>query len=671
MKPEIIPSKSAAPAVLDAEHPYAMTISLNVLNHLGINLYSNMPAVLSEMVANSWDADAAHVAVEIRTDQNEIVITDDGHGMNRDDVNDRFLLVGYARRDEPGGGRSPERDRVVMGRKGLGKLSVFSIAKVAEIYTIRDGIKSAFRLDVDDIKREIEAKGGAGTYYPQPLDESLVDLPRGTRLVIKSPKKELHQVAGNLRRRLARRFSILGQEYDFEVTIDGVPITVEDRDYFHKIEYLWYFGDEAAKYVTYSKNAKKSMVRSSDTPKGQSIGGWIGSVQKPKELREPEDNLNRIVLMVRGKVAQEDVLAEFNDGGLYTKYLLGEIHADFLDRDELDDIATSSRQKIIEDDPRYEDLKDFVYKQLKTVENTWSELRNETGTKQALEIVAIKNWFESLGTSQRKYAESLFGRINQMTVEDKAKRELFKHGVLAFESLRQKDALEALEKISPNDLQGLTDVFATLDDIEAALYHQIVTERVEVIEKLRSVVEENALEKVVQEHLYKHLWLLDPAWERATETAYLEQSVQKAFDKIDANLNKEERDGRVDIRYVKASGEHVIVELKRADRVVTSAGVIDQVDKYRSALQKILDQQNRGHESIEVVVLVGKELKDWAQKHGRQESTETLRPKHIRVVMYQELLDNAYKAYRGFIDKKEEVGRLSMLIRDIEKEIGQ
>jgi len=33
-----------------------MTIDLNVLNHLGIKLYSSIPAVLSEAVANAWDA---------------------------------------------------------------------------------------------------------------------------------------------------------------------------------------------------------------------------------------------------------------------------------------------------------------------------------------------------------------------------------------------------------------------------------------------------------------------------------------------------------------------------------------------------------------------------------------------------------------------------------------
>ena len=38
---------------------------------------------------------------------------------------------------------------------------------------------------------------------------------------------------------------------------------------------------------------------------------------------------------------------------MITKYIFGEIYANFLDDDNLEDIATSGRQKIIENDPRY------------------------------------------------------------------------------------------------------------------------------------------------------------------------------------------------------------------------------------------------------------------------------------------------------------------------------
>ena len=66
------------------EHKFTMSLSLNVLNHLGINLYSNVPAVLSEIVANSWDADAENVTIAISSD--EIIIEDNGCGMETNEL---------------------------------------------------------------------------------------------------------------------------------------------------------------------------------------------------------------------------------------------------------------------------------------------------------------------------------------------------------------------------------------------------------------------------------------------------------------------------------------------------------------------------------------------------------------------------------------------------------
>lgn len=80
------------------EHKFTMSLSLNVLNHLGINLYSNVPAVLSEIVANSWDADAENVTIAISSD--EIIIEDNGCGMTVSDINSHFLKVGYVKQGE-------------------------------------------------------------------------------------------------------------------------------------------------------------------------------------------------------------------------------------------------------------------------------------------------------------------------------------------------------------------------------------------------------------------------------------------------------------------------------------------------------------------------------------------------------------------------------------------
>lgn len=76
--------------------PYELTVDLQVLKHLGIGLYSNVPAVVSEMVANAYDADAENVEITVKDD--EITIKDDGLGMNVQDANKKFLTVGYDKR---------------------------------------------------------------------------------------------------------------------------------------------------------------------------------------------------------------------------------------------------------------------------------------------------------------------------------------------------------------------------------------------------------------------------------------------------------------------------------------------------------------------------------------------------------------------------------------------
>ena len=49
-----------------------MKISMNVLEHLGLKMYTSLPAVISEYVANCWDAGATLVDITIpkgRVDQ--------------------------------------------------------------------------------------------------------------------------------------------------------------------------------------------------------------------------------------------------------------------------------------------------------------------------------------------------------------------------------------------------------------------------------------------------------------------------------------------------------------------------------------------------------------------------------------------------------------------------
>ena len=593
---------------------FTMSLSLNVLNHLGINLYSNIPAVLSEIVANSWDADASEVKIYITKDS--ITIEDDGCGMSTDDINNKFLYVGHRKRDDSL--LSPKYNRKYMGRKGIGKLSMFSISQEIDVISkkVLDNGETeinALRMDSKKIEETIKSEkdsNQATAYYPEVLSVNDSELSHnGTRIVLKKLKKTTSSLTAEyIKKRIARRFGIIGAENNFRVLVNNEEVSIDDRDYFHKLSYIWYFGDESKKYSDYCRNATHHEKRPNEircNEKTHIVTGWIGSVEASGDLKDGSDNLNKIVILVRGKLGQEDILSEYSEGGLYSKYLIGEINADFFDDDEYEDMATSNRQEYRHDDERFIALKEFVYNELKYIQGKWTELRNESGEKKARELLpVIDTWIKDLKGDDKVYAQKMFGKINQIVADDDKKREILKYSVLAFEKLKYTKHLSAIDSIDAENFEVFKDIFTGLDEIESTLYYQIIRERMEIIKKFQSITSENALEKVIQQYLFNHLWLLDPSWERVENTKYMEQNVINALNTEISSLTQEERAGRLDLGYRQSAGKHIIIELKKANRVVRTDEVIKQVKKYHDAFKKVLTETCREGYAFEILFVV-------------------------------------------------------------------
>lgn len=650
---------------------YTMSITLNVLNHLGINLYSNIPAVLSEIVANSWDADATCVDVNIDTAKRTITITDNGSGMTEEEVNAHYLSVGYAKR-ENNNSLSPVYNRRYMGRKGIGKLSMFSVARTIDVITRKNGIVSSFRMDVDDITQAITDDNN--NYHPQDLQaEDDGSLPEsGTKIILTNLKRNISTATpAFIKKRIARRFSIIGPENTFFVKVNGEEITIEDRDYFSKLEYIWYFGEDSQSYADLSTQATKKVKRDNEiTIEGKTyhVYGWLGTTMNSGALKEGDENLNKIVIIVRGKVGQEDILSDFSEGGLYSKYLIGEIHADFFDDDDFDDMATSSRQEYKQDDPRYIALRNFIQVELKQIQHDWTEFKNESGVDKAKAInPIIGEWYDSLQPDDKKAAKSLLGKVNQIVVDDGKRAEVLRYGLLAFEKMRYTQQLHLLDTLDANNLEALGSIITGFDDLEATLYYQIVKSRIEIIKYFQTLVDENDKEKAIQRHLFDHLWLLDPAWERADKSEFMESRIIKAFGLDSDRLTKDERAGRLDIGYRETAGKHVLIELKRAGRVVTTPEIIEQVMKYQSALEKVL--RDAGETPVyEIIIVLGKPLDNDNSPEHRTVSADMLKPINSRIVYYDELINHAYRAYNEFVEKSKETQRLVTVLEKLADE---
>lgn len=649
-----------------------MRISLNALEHLGMNLYSNVPAVLSEIVANSWDADAENVNVTIDKVNETITIDDDGIGMDRDDVIDHFLTVGFKRRATIGE-LTPIKQRKPMGRKGIGKLSSFSIARVVDVFTIKDGQRTAFRMDRDVIKARISSNDSA-PYQPPELSDWPKSLKGGTRIVLSGLSKKLSEmtVAG-LKRRVARRFAIIGPKFDFRVLVEGEEISPADRGYQSALEYLWVYGDQTETIALSKSLARKaenrtSVLKAAAKNAGIQLSGWIGTVGQPRQLHDEEgDNLNRIAIFMRGKMAQEDILDEFGQKEIYADYVIGELHCDDLDSDSLDDIATSSRQSIKEDDPRYQAVRDLILSELRYIASRWSDWRREDGAKQAANVPEVSTWLESLEGSTKKKAERWVGRLNVIRSEtDTDKKELLKASILAFESYRRKEQLEKLDELSDESLTEILSIFREIDDLELSYYGQIVKLRVGVIKALQEKLKQNDKETVLRDYIFDHLWLLDTSWERARGSEHAETTVNKFLKDNTKSLPKGEKKNRIDIGYRTASGKHVIIELKRASVAVPLDTLTKQIRKYRDGARKILDKGAYKGWPLEIICLLGKPPPEYETATGPAGVQKSLAAVDARIVFYDELLNNAQQAYADYLEAHVKIDKLWSVFQAID-----
>jgi hypothetical protein len=589
--------------------------------------------------------------------------------MSLDQINERFLTVGYNKRDTEG--ETSPAGRSLMGRKGIGKLALFSLAQIIEVHTCNGAEKHAFEMDTEQIKAAVQSKQ---TYYPNPI--TFQGPSKGTRLVLKTLKKRRTVAVSAIRRRIARRFSIIGWKdangKAFSVSINGTQVGSGDRVDLKAIEFLWSFGPLNLTASDTPNLAKSFIISNVVGPADErwTVTGWLGAASEPKKLRHDEaGSLNGIVVFARGRLIQENILDKLGYSRLLGNYITGQVEADFLDVAGQDDIATSDRQRLIEDDPRYVELLDFLRKSLVSIQDQWTELRNAARGKDAMaEIPVLAEWVSQLPDRQQKGAERLLGLIRSVDVDDEEeRRQLYRSGMLAFERLKLRDAEQALWKGPNLTASVLLPLLSDVEALEGSLYRDIVRGRLEVIKKFENLVDANEKEKVLHEHLFKNLWLLDPGWERANSSERTEQTLKKDYKEFATSLSDEESKGRIDIRYRTNGGEHILIELKRADRQLSVPELLEQGQKYVSALTKILNNQGISQPHISVVFVVGNPPVE-VNTNGLAYVTKALDALNARFVHYEELIRRAHGAYGEFMDQSKKLDKVDLILNRLDED---
>lgn len=116
--------------------------SSGIKSIVGKDLITDKFVAIFELVKNSYDAGAQQVTITF--DADKITIFDDGHGMSKGDLVDKWLNLAYSEKKE---GTLSKKDRVYVGSKGIGRFSSDRLGRQLKITT---------KVNYEDFQHEIE-----------------------------------------------------------------------------------------------------------------------------------------------------------------------------------------------------------------------------------------------------------------------------------------------------------------------------------------------------------------------------------------------------------------------------------------------------------------------------------------------------------------------------------
>ncbi|UWR51467.1 ATP-binding protein [Phaeobacter inhibens] len=364
---------------------YNFELSLSVLNHLGRNLYRNFVTVLGEAISNSWDADAKNVWINIDKESSSFSIKDDGVGMSGEDFQGKFLKIGYSKRRD--GKRLSDGKRPYIGAKGIGKLALLSCADRISIFTKTaetDYVGGA--IDNDDLDQAITDDLTPQQYELEQLDVGLAedlmkDHQQGTIIIFQNMKEQMKNSEAYIKKILAMSFKFSLLDPAFTIHVNGEPVSIEDlSDLSGNTEFIWLIN----KYEdAYTSGMKKLKAEPNGVVTDLPIKGFMATVVKPRDAKiSMTEERASVDLFVNGRLREKNILRHIPTQRIVESYLYGQIHYDSMDREGTDPF-TSSREGIVEDDGAFNELLEYLKKDLiPKILDEWDELRlsrNEEG----------------------------------------------------------------------------------------------------------------------------------------------------------------------------------------------------------------------------------------------------------------------------------------------------
>lgn len=615
---------------------YTMPISPLAVDKLGVKLYDKVSAVLAELIANAYDADAAKVTVSapmgqyLATRRNStvhdkglsIVVEDDGIGMTPSEMQGHFLPVGGERREDPErGSQSRLKKRKVMGRKGIGKLAPFGICKRIEV--ISSGGPATDSADNPGYRTShvvltyqgiLDAAKSGIEYMPHAGEcDDTVGPRRGTRVILTDFDYRAVPNLTVLSRQIARRFGISSSDWQITVADNsgsGETTIVDAFDVPTMPNTRLSFEEDGS--VVDPEGSRYTDLEAGFYLEGQfyPVNGWMAYATRPYK----DELMAGVRIYCRGKIAAQTSVfnrpAGFTGENIIRSYLVGELSADWLDNE--DDLIQTDRRDILWSDRRGVEFEKWGQRvvtkigrisrnpvQRKVLDVFWT-----TGdVDQRIREAYPDPQQDAIRQDATELAKTLGRRVAPEEARDHTVvSDLVNLVILFAPHVTLSDMLRKASVSPATPLVTLADCLRTARIAELSSFGQVAQERVRIIRQLESKLETpDTPEKDLQEIVAMAPWLLNPEWSIVTANQQL-KTLQKEFEKF---YKKEtgmaisldafaEPTRRPDFVLTSQDGRLQLVEIKSPGHSLTNAEM-DRIVSYRNCMAKFLEDEGNKH----------------------------------------------------------------------------
>lgn len=689
--------------------PLKFIVAPHIVQDLGLNLYTSLPRVLVEFVANGYDADAKNVTIKVPKDKIEvsrevvkkewelevakaaeleadsptvipledrtlprdikIVIHDDGSGMSREDIRTKFLRAGRRRRQEDNKSHT-DGGRALMGRKGLGKLAGFGVAHVVEVTSRATGADSATKIKLDYLQLiDVTDTNQIPIEETTIIDDSILP-DGGTEIVLSNllyePMKSRLSTIANA---IGDHFSLIDPD-DFTIKLNSELVEPSPR------KLAWAHPDPE-KPVDEFIDAEIH----TDDGKAYSFKYRMRFVEDRKALAGSERGV-RVYAHKRLAAASSLLDADTNMHGFrMTDYLDGVVIADFIDDQPIDYVATD-RQSLRWDSPLLSPLHDFLSEAIKKAcydrqlardDEKEDEVKNDVYTSELIGEA-------ELSAQERKVAYKMASAISSLEKQGTGAERYKTRLKEVVQGLSQGDLFASLATLAQEELPDLDRVIAQITKLTASEidgFYKYVKGRIDGIEALRKIVLSKDFKLPNNEDKLHDLlntcpWLIDPTYFEFLTSNQTEKTLIKSVEKelkvgnatpddYDKTTKTEQQPGgsnkRPDLVFLLGNvtlSKLVIVELKGPNTPLYGAHY-RQLQGYVNRAEKWLKQQEKSGVAVEGILIgsmanIDSRAEDvtWLEN----EITATRNIGQCRVFSIDKMLERAEDVHRGLLSNQ-------------------